>query len=100
MRQGEITTTGKWTGAGGPGVTAPIPIILPNARDRFAATARRLGSIAVDHPAESWLRFVAQLASGQHEAALALASTAPLPPMCIDEAIARGVAPLGKDGCR
>jgi FdhE protein len=99
MRQGEITATGKWTGPVGAGVTSPIPLILPNAQRRFAATATRLTAVAVDHPAESWLRFMAQVAWGQHEAVQAQASTTPLRSSCIEQAIESGVAPLGNDGC-
>jgi len=98
MRQGEITTSGKWTGPVGAGVTAPIPLVLPNAQRRFAATATRLGAVATDHPAELWLRFMAQLAWGQHEAVQALATTTPLRSSCIDQAIEGRIAPLGKDG--
>ncbi|HUA87840.1 MAG TPA: formate dehydrogenase accessory protein FdhE [Steroidobacteraceae bacterium] len=69
MRQGELVGQGKWTGTPGPGVGAPLPLILPDPLRRFSATAARLARIAPGQPAEGWLRFVEQLSRAQHQAA-------------------------------
>jgi FdhE protein len=84
MRQGEIRAPGgKWTGPSGAGVSAPDPVIIPTPKARFATTAARLERLAEGHAAEVWLRFMAQIATGQHQAAGAAREGAPstaLPP--------------------
>ena len=97
MRQGEIATPGKWTGAAGAGVSAPLPLILPDPARRFAATARRLDLLASGHPMEEWLRFMAQLAWAQHEAVSSLPAATSLDPSSVEEAVAARIPPLSTD---
>jgi len=92
MRQGELVPKGKWTGPPVGGVAAPLPIILPEPGERFAATATRLATVAPGHPAESWLNFIAQVAWGQHEAVKASAPS--LRSISIEQAVEKRVPPL------
>jgi len=94
VRQGEAVPPGKWTGPPVSGVAAPDPLILPNPASRFAATATRLATVASGHPAEEWLRFMSQLAWGQHEAATALAVPAPPSSSSIERAVDERIPPL------
>jgi FdhE protein len=87
MRQGEIAPKGKWKGSPVAGVTAPLPVMLPDPANRFAATATRLATLAPGHPAEAWLRFIAQLAWSQHEAASALVPPALMRSSAIEQAV-------------
>lgn len=95
MRQGEVGPPGKWTGAAGAGVSAPLPLILPDPARRFAATARRLDTLASVHPMQDWLRFMAQLAKAQH------AAVATPPPIvdsaAVEQAVAARTPPLAAD---
>lgn len=93
MRQGEVAPPGKWTGPAGAGVSAPLPVVLPNATTRFAATARRLEKVAFGHPMAEWLRFMAHLAIAQHEAASALPPPA-VSPAWVEEAVLARKPPL------
>lgn len=95
MRQGGAPPTGKWQGNPSGGVKAPRPVLLPDARSRFMATAARLDALADGNPMEQWLRFMAQLARAQHEAAVML--TDDIPPLSestVQRAIEQRLAPL------
>jgi len=98
VRQGEAVPTGKWTGAAGAGVSAPLPMILPDPARRFAATARRLDKLAIGHPMEQWLRFMAQLAWAQHAAATSAPPPARLNPAAVEAAVTARTAPLATEG--
>jgi FdhE protein len=92
-----VAPPGKWTGAAGAGVSAPLPMILPDPAKRFAATARRLDAVATGHPMEEWLRFMAQLAKAQHETATALPPPAALDPSSVAQAVRARTAPLSTE---
>jgi FdhE protein len=96
VRQGEAVPPRKWTGAAGAGVSAPLPIMLPDPAARFAATARRLDSLATGHPMEEWLRFMAHLAWAQHEAVRSLPASAALSPASVEESVMARTAPLAR----
>jgi FdhE protein len=96
VRQGEVAPPRKWTGAAGGGVSVPLPIILPDPARRFAATARRLDTLAIGHPMEEWLRFMAQLAWAQHEAAMRLPPPAALATSSVEEAVRDRKPPLAR----
>jgi FdhE protein len=96
VRQGEAVPPGKWTGPVGAGVSAPLPVLLPDAASRFAATARRLDKAAIGHPMAEWLRFMAHLAKAQHEAASALPPSA-VDPSSVEEAVLARTPPLAPD---
>jgi FdhE protein len=97
VRQGEVVPSGKWTGAAGAGVSAPSPLILSDPAKRFAATARRLDTIAIGHPMEEWLRFMAQIAWAQHAAIAALPPCAAVNPRLVAESVAARMPPLAPD---
>ena len=97
MRQGEAVPPGKWTGPADAGVSAPLPLILPDPARRFAATARRLETLAIGHPMEQWLRFMAQLAWAQHEAATSLPPPTAPSLSSVEEAVAARTPPLATD---
>jgi FdhE protein len=99
MRQGEVASQGKWTGATG-GVSAPVPIIAPDPARRFAATASRLERLAFGHPMEDWLRFMAQLARAQHQAVTTLPPPPPLDSAELTQAVEARAAPLAADRYR
>jgi FdhE protein len=82
------------------GVTAPEPLLLPDARTRFAATADRLGTRADGHPMEAWLRFMAGLAQAQHEAVVGLDSLPAPDPAAVRQAVEARLPPLAADGHR
>jgi FdhE protein len=89
-----VAPPGKWTGAAGAGVSAPLPMILPDPAKRFAATARRLETVATGHPMQEWLRFMAQLAKAQHETAMGLPPPAAPDPSAVEAAVRTRTAPL------
>ncbi len=97
VRQGEVVPPRKWTGAAGGGVSAPLAIILPDRATRFATTARRLDSLAADHPMEEWLRFMAQLAWAQHAAVTAPPPSAAPSPASVEASVMARAAPLATD---
>ncbi len=97
MRQGEAVPPRKWTGAAGAGVSAPLPMILPDPARRFAATARRLDQLGPGHPMEAWLRFMAQLAWAQHDAVTALPPSAAVSSSAVEESVIAREAPLAAD---
>jgi FdhE protein len=72
-------------------------MILPDPATRFATTARRLDKVAVGHPMEEWLRFMAQLAWAQHDAVTALPPSAAVSPSCVEESVNARAAPLATD---
>ena len=95
MRQGGAPPTGKWQGNPSGGVKAPQPVLLPDASSRFAATAERLDVLAHGNPMEQWLRFMAQLALAQHEAAATLNDEIPaLSESAVQRAVAQRMPPL------
>jgi FdhE protein len=96
VKQGEAVPPGKWTGPVGAGVSAPLPVVLPDAANRFAATARRLDRAATGHPMAEWLRFMAHLARAQHEAVTTLPPAA-VDPSSVEEAVLARVPPLATD---
>ena len=71
-------------------VGQPVPIILPDPAGVFTRRADRLEVLAMDHPMADWLRFMARLARGQHDAALAMPAAVPVtvtevePPLAFD----------------
>jgi FdhE protein len=68
------------------GVSAPDPVVLPDARRVFAPRAARLESLAEHHPMVEWLRFIAYLSRDQD------ATVADLPDAIqIEVAVARAV---------
>jgi FdhE protein len=97
VRQGEAVPPRKWTGAAGAGVSGPSPVILPDPAKRFAATARRLDTVATGHPMEEWLRFMAQLAWAQHRAVTALAPFAAVNISSVEDAVVARTPPLATD---
>jgi FdhE protein len=97
VRQGELGPPGKWTGTPHSGVAAPDPLILPDPAKRFAATARRLETIATGAPLEAWLRFMAQIGWAQHEAVAVLSRTPALDSDSIAAAVAERQPPLAAD---
>jgi FdhE protein len=99
MRQGEVASQGKWTGATG-GVAAPVPIIAPDPARRFAGTATRLELLARGHPMQEWLRFMAELAWAQHKAVTTLPPPPPPDPAVIRRAVEARAAPLAPDRYR
>jgi FdhE protein len=70
--------------------------MLPDPATRFAATARRLDSLATGHPMEEWLRFMARLAWAQHEAVRSLPASAALSPASVEESVMARTAPLAR----
>lgn len=100
MKQFDVPTTGKWTGPSHAGVKAPDPIVLANAAQRFAATARRLEQLAGGHPLEPWLRFMAALARAQHAAAMTIAPASTITPEDVALATEARLPPLAADGHR
>jgi FdhE protein len=94
VRQGEVAPPGKWSGAAGTGVSAPLPIILPDPAGRFAATARRLDTLATGHVMEEWLHFMAQLSRAQHEAVTALPPSTALGIASVEDAVSARRPPL------
>ena len=100
MRQAEAPPSGKWTGPVHAGVKAPDPILMPDPAKRFAATAKRLEHLAVGHPMEAWLRFMATLSMAQHEVAIALAPAAVLDTADVGRAVEARLPPLAADGHR
>ena len=98
MRQGGAPPTGKWQGNPSGGVKAPQPVLLPNASARFAATAVRLDALADGNPMEQWLRFMAQLARAQHEAAVMLTGIPPLSESAVQRSVEQRLPPLAAHG--
>jgi FdhE protein len=94
LKQGGSQPAGKWTGPPVAGVSAPLPLILPTPKTRFADTARRLATLAPSHPAASWLSFVGHLAGAQQAAAL----SSPAPPApsvaAVEQAVDQRAPPL------
>jgi FdhE protein len=71
-------------------VGQPVPVILPEPGVLFLRRAGRLESLAAGHPMADWLRFMARLARGQHDAVEALPRTEP-------DAVIEGEPPLAFD---
>jgi FdhE protein len=94
VRQGEAVPPGKWTGAAGAGVSAPLALLLPDPARRFAKTARRLDALAAAHPMAEWLYFMASLAMAQHGAVTACAPPAAMDPDAVSEAVRARAPPL------
>jgi FdhE protein len=99
VRQGEVAPKGKWEGVLG-GVQAPEAIVLADPLKRFADTSARLDALAPGHPMEDWLRFMSQLARGQHAAATLAKSPATPDPSAIEQAVEARMPPLSADGHR
>jgi FdhE protein len=74
-------------------VGQPIPVILPDLEMLFTRRAERLSALAANHPMADWLRFMARLAGGQHEAAAVLPVAGPM-------AVVEGEPPLAFDSHR
>jgi FdhE protein len=82
------------------GVKAPDAIVLPDPAKRFATTAARLQVLAIGHPMENWLRFMARLAQAQH---IAVTTAAPCPAIdrqIVERATSAQMPPLAADGHR
>ncbi len=99
MRQFETPSSAAWVGNPQGGVSAPDPILLPDAATRFKRTAARLADLANDHPMSDWLLFLCNLSQAQHEAAQAIE---PPPPDAgaVAKASSAGMPPLAADGHR
>jgi len=99
VRQFETPRSAAWVGNPQGGVSAPDPILPPDAATRFKRTAARLADLANDHPMSDWLLFLCNLSQAQHEAAQAFQ-----PPVPDADAVARtsaaGMPPLAADGHR
>ncbi len=100
MRQGEVGSKGAWTGDPLGGVKAPEALILPDPATRFARTAARLEALSAGHPIADWLRFMAQLARAQHEAAITLGPLAGPSLAAVEQAVEARMPPLAADGHR
>jgi FdhE protein len=100
MRQGEVASTGKWVGSPQGGVTAPEPILLPDAATRFAKSAARLDALAEGHPMQDWLRFMAGLMRAQQAAANAFVALPTPDAATVQQASEAGMPPLAADGHR
>jgi FdhE protein len=100
VRQGEVTSKGKWTGDPSGGVKAPQALILPDPAVRFARTAARLLSLSVGHPMMEWLRFMAQLAQAQDFVATTLRPFAGPDQTVVHQAVEARMPPLAADGHR
>ena len=100
MRQGGAPPEGKWIGNATGGVTAPDPLILPDRRKRFSATAARLETLAAGHPMEDWLRFMAKLARAQHVAVETLPPSSALDRSFVAQSVEARMPPLAADGHR
>ena len=100
MKQGGFAPQGKWTGSPQGGVKAPEAIVLPDPVKRFANTSARLDTLAAGHPMEDWLRFMSQLARGQHAAVTTARSPAITDPSTVEQAVEARMPPLSADGHR
>ena len=100
MRQGEAAPKGAWTGSAVGGVKAPEPLILPNPVARFARTAARLGRLAVGHPMEGWLVFMAGVADAQRAVADALPPCVGPDEAQVEVAVEARIPPIAADGWR
>ncbi|WP_374307575.1 formate dehydrogenase accessory protein FdhE [Methylocella sp.] len=100
MRQGEVSAKGAWVGDPQGGVKAPEPILSPDPRLRFSRTAARLDSLAHNHPAGDWLRFMARLSRAQDAARLALEGLPPFDAGALARAVEARMPPLAVDGHR
>jgi len=89
--------SGAWSGNPQGGVSAPDPILIPDATTRFKRTAARLANLADGHPMAGWLLFLSNVSQAQHEAAQTIE-----PPLPDAELIAKlsnaGMPPLATDG--
>ncbi|MBS0224215.1 MAG: formate dehydrogenase accessory protein FdhE [Proteobacteria bacterium] len=100
MRQGEVASQGKWTGAASGGVKAPEALILPDPARRFAGTAKRLGELVSGHPMQEWLRFLMKLSEAQHHVAATLPPPTSLELAAVQQAVEARRPPLAGDGYR
>lgn len=100
MRHGEVAPQGKWTGTASGGVKAPEAVILPDPTRRFADTAKRLGKLALGHPMQEWLRFMARLSEAQHHAATTLPRPSSPALSAVQQAVDARAPPLAADGFR
>jgi FdhE protein len=100
VKQGGFAPQGKWTGSPQGGVKAPEAIVLPDPVKRFANTSARLDTLAAGHPMEDWLRFMSQLARGQHAAVTTARSPAITDPSTVEQAVEARMPPLSADGHR
>jgi FdhE protein len=100
VRQGEVTSKGKWTGDPSGGVKAPEALILPDPATRFTRTAARLEALSAGHPMMDWLRLMAQLAQAQHFVATTLRPFAGPDQTAVDQAVEARMPPLAADGHR
>jgi FdhE protein len=100
VRKGEVAPKGAWTGDSLGGVKAPEALILPDPATRFACSAARLEALSTGHPMIEWLRFMAQLAQGQHVVAMTLGPFAELGQVAVERAVDARMPPLAADGHR
>lgn len=94
MRQGGAPPTGKWQGSATGGVKAPQPVLLPNPKTRFAATAARLDALSQKREMAKWRSLMACVASAQHGAATALGSVPGIDEAIVTQAVANRMPPL------
>ena len=99
MRQFETPRSAAWAGNPQGGVSAPDPILPPDAATRFKRTAARLADLANDHPMSDWLLFLCNLSQAQHEAAQAIQPPVPDADIAARTSAA-GMPPLAADGHR
>jgi FdhE protein len=98
MRQGEVAPKGAWIGDPLGGVKAPAALLLPDPATRFSRSASRLEDLSTGHPMAEWLRFMAQLARGQHAAATGLGPLSGPTQIAVKQAMEARVPPLAADG--
>jgi FdhE protein len=100
VKQGGFAPQGKWTGSAQGGVKAPEALRLPDPGTRFSDTATRLEALAIGHPMQDWLRFMARLAQAQQAAVTTLSSLAGLGRTVVEQAVDARMPPLAADGHR
>jgi FdhE protein len=100
VKQGEVTSTGKWIGDPLGGVKAPQALILPDPTTRFANSAARLEALSAGHPMGDWLRFMARLARAQHVVAMTVGPFPKPGQVVVGQAVHARMPPLSADGHR
>ena len=89
--------SGAWSGNPQGGVSAPDPILIPDAATRFKRTAARLAKLADGHPMAGWLLFLSNVSQAQHEAAQTIEPSLPDAEL-IAKLSGAGMPPLAADG--
>jgi FdhE protein len=100
LRQGEVTSKGKWIGDPLGGVKAPQALIVPDPTTRFANSAARTEALSAGHPMKEWLCFMARLARAQHVVAMSMRPFPKLGQVAVEQAVRARMPPLSADGHR